>query len=309
MGLYVAGFNAWRQLEFSSAGDGKGKSSEEPSDVRVFQRVLEDSPIEVLYASLSCTLVRTPAGLQYAGFPDKSLKTEQHKDKLLSSTAATAGNGFISIYDGVGTVVQYTSLSSLNKGETHGRVFNGMKAIIQLVAYETGFAALSKDGSVWTWGDDRYTDALGREVTESSPANKPGMVEDLIDLPSGKIKKIAAAGYMTLALTEGHDLYAWGSHPGRLPVLESISGTPEPVMVEEHDIADFAVGETHVIVLTVNGDIYIVGENTNGQLGLPLERTTKWARISLPLVPGEVITGVKAGQRSSLILTEVRHSA
>jgi alpha-tubulin suppressor-like RCC1 family protein len=40
-----------------------------------------------------------------------------------------------------------------------------MEDIIQLVAYETGFVALSRDGKVWTWGDERYASTLGREIT------------------------------------------------------------------------------------------------------------------------------------------------
>ena len=149
--------------------------------------------------------------------------------------------------------------------------------------------------------------SLHRILTLLSPAESPGLVEDLKDLPSGKIVKIAAAGYVVLALTEGHDLYAWGGHPAHQPLLENISGDPSPVDVEE-DILDFSMGEMHIVVLTVNGDIYIIGNNSNGQLGLPLRKTVKWSKVPSSF-RGEVIVGVKAGPRSSFIVTNNAHHA
>lgn len=41
-----------------------------------------------------------------------------------------------------------------------------MPGITQLVAYATGFAALTATGEVWTWGDERYAACLGREPTD-----------------------------------------------------------------------------------------------------------------------------------------------
>ncbi|KAI0904917.1 regulator of chromosome condensation 1/beta-lactamase-inhibitor protein II [Ustulina deusta] len=296
MHLYAAGFNAWRQLEFLSLGN----STEEPDDISSFQKVLSDKFIEVQYASLTYTIVSTSTGLQYAGSVDESIGNGLEQ-QLLSSAAAVAGNGFVAIYDGHSAITQHAS--HLESTETESKIFSGMHDIIQLVAYEAGFVALSLPGKVWTWGDERYSAILGREATTSSPAEGPGLVEDLEDLPSGKIKKIAAAGYTILALTEGHDLYAWGGHPAHQPVLETLSGNPSPVDVEENDILDFSVGESHIIVLTVGGDVYTIGDNANSQLGLPLRKTAKWVRVALSF-PGEVIVGVKAGQRSSFIVTE-----
>ncbi|KAJ8133313.1 hypothetical protein O1611_g308 [Lasiodiplodia mahajangana] len=297
MNLYAAGFNAWRQLQFSPPSD----SNSEPTDITSFQRVLSDKLIDIQYASLTCTIVNTSTGLQYAGSVDEGIETVL-KQKLLSSTAAVAGNGIVAIYDGCDTITQHASLLQSTESGT-SEVFFDMHNIIQLVAYETGFVALSGDGNVWTWGDERYTATLGREITTTSPAEKPGLVDDLQDLPSGKIQKIAAGGYTVLALTEGHDLYAWGGHPGRQPILEVLSSSPNPVDVDESDILDCSVGEAHMIVLATTGNVYVIGENTNGQLGLPLERATKWTIV--PLSPGEeAIVGVKSGQRSSFIMTK-----
>lgn len=52
MNLYAAGFNAWRQLQFSPLID----STEEPGDIASFQKVLSDELIQIQYASLTCTI-------------------------------------------------------------------------------------------------------------------------------------------------------------------------------------------------------------------------------------------------------------
>ncbi|KAI1201955.1 regulator of chromosome condensation 1/beta-lactamase-inhibitor protein II [Nemania serpens] len=296
MNLYAAGFNAWRQLQFSALLD----SAEEPDDIASFQKVLSDELIQIQYASLTCTIVGTSSGLRYAGAVDEGIESAL-KHELLSNRAAVAGNGLVAVYDGHGAIIQYASLLCSAEVGT-GQTFSGMRDIVQIVAFETGFVALSRDGKVWTWGDERYAATLGRDITASSPADRPGLVEDLEDLPTGKIEKIAAGGYTILALTEGHDLYAWGGHPARRPVL-TISGSPSPVDVEENDILDFSVGEAHIIVLSTGGDVYIIGDNTNGQLGLPSERAARWEKVPLT-APAEAIVGVKAGHRSSFIVTK-----
>ncbi|KAI0472384.1 regulator of chromosome condensation 1/beta-lactamase-inhibitor protein II [Xylaria cf. heliscus] len=297
MNLYAAGFNAWGQLEFSPLET----SDEEPDDIASFQKVLSDELIEVLCASLTYTVVNTSAGLRHAGCADEHLKPGLTQ-KLLSSTAAVAGNGTVATYDGHGAIVQHTALP-LSTEQENSQTFSHVHDIIQLVAYEAGFVALSRDGKVWTWGDERYSATLGRDITTSSPAERPGLVEDLDNLPSGKIKKIAAGGYIVLALTEGHDLYGWGGHPAHRPIIDTLSCSPNLVDVEENDILDFSVGETHMIVLTTDGDVYIIGENTNGQLGVPSEGTPEWKKVPL-FSREEVVVGVKAGQRSSFVVTK-----
>ncbi|RYC65446.1 hypothetical protein CHU98_g751 [Xylaria longipes] len=313
MNLYAAGFNAWRQLEFSPLET----SGEEPDDIVSFRKVFSDELIEIQYASLTYTVgkweclrglvlflmigawqVNTSAGLQYAGSVDEHVELELTR-KLLCPTAAVAGNGIVA-----GRFLRTPHAALLQPpGTESSQAFSGLHDIIQLVAYETGFAALSRDGRVWTWGDERYSATLGREITTLSPADSPGLVEDLENLPSGKIKKVAAGGYTVLALTEGHDLYGWGGHPVRQPILDMPSSSPSPVDVEGNDVLDCSVGETHMIVLTTAGDVYVIGENTNGQLGVPSEGTPRWKKVPLSS-RGEVIVGVKAGQRSSFIVTK-----
>ncbi|KAI0853754.1 RCC1/BLIP-II [Daldinia vernicosa] len=295
MELFATGFNAWRQLQFNN----EQNTSSEPHDLESFQSILKDNFIGRPCSLLSCTFVRTSSGIRNAGFVEDIPKTL--KEKLLSSTAAIAWNGTIAEYDGRDTIYQYSSIGTRERQE-----FPDMGNIVQLVAYETGFVALSDDGHVWTWGDERYSACLGRPVTHSSPAERPGLVEELEDLPTGKIKKISAAGYLILALTEGYDLYAWGGRPGQNALLDDISSSPIPVVVEESDIVDCGVGESHIIVLSSEGHVYVIGDNGNGQLGLPDSEASSWTKVPLHLEVGQVVCGVEAGRSTSFILAKYR---
>jgi alpha-tubulin suppressor-like RCC1 family protein len=63
------------------------------------------------------------------------------------------------------TLSQYRSLQAYI--EKAGQKLGYFEDIKQIVANQTSFAALSSDGKVWTWGDERYTSCLGREVTDT----------------------------------------------------------------------------------------------------------------------------------------------
>lgn len=143
-----------------------------------------------------------------------------------------------------------------------------------------------------------------------SPADAPGVVLDLGDIGE-PIKKVAAGGYTLAALTEGGGLYIWGMQsPGsqsRHPAFSDLSGIPNYIEVDgEKDVRDIALGESHAIALTTDGCVYVVGDNTNGQLGLgsysegPVD---SWLELPFNAPPGWDIIGVEAGPRSSFIVT------
>lgn len=218
-----------------------------------------------------------------------------------SSWAAEAHTSEQAVLDPAGSLRRYQSLNEF-LSQDQCQNFPQLSPCQQIVAYETGFAALTRTGDVYTLGDERYSACLGREVSPLSPADEPGIVTALQDLPTGPISKIAAGGYMLAALTTGNDLYIWGGHPGRKTVPADITDEPTPVDIEDNDIADVAIGETHIIVLATNGDVFVIGENGNGQLGLPSKSEDSWARVPLDLKDGRRVVGVQAGARNSFLL-------
>ncbi|KAK4146463.1 E3 ubiquitin-protein ligase HERC2 [Dichotomopilus funicola] len=302
MVLYATGFNAWNQLGFDVPGVG------ESDDFSSFTCVLRDE-VEIVRPFLSYTRVHDGHETihQYPSI--------HHLLSHISDISHTSQPNFL-----------LNAPKAQNKPPT---TFPNLPNITHLLAHDTGFAALSSTGQVYTWGDERYTACLGREPTDESPASTPTPLSSLSDLPTGPITKIAAGGYVLAALTAGNDLYIWG-HSGRFPFLgaDVLSGTPCPVIItgtgtdttddvprgenegdeEEKDIIDVAVGNSHILVLTTDGEVFVIGQNGNGQLGVPgvVESTRRWIRVDLDSVlgVGEVVTGVVAGPRSSFLVVE-----
>ena len=109
---------------------------------------------------------------------------------------------------------------------------------------------------------------------------------------------------MTAALTDGNDLYCWGGRSGQASVLEELSDCPTPIDIEGQDVLDVAVGDNHIIALTIDRNVFIVGAGRNGQLGMKLGELRKWREITLPLAEGQQVTGVHAGFKNSFVLVE-----
>lgn len=145
---------------------------------------------------------------------------------------------------------------------------------------------------------------LEHTLTLSRPALEPCIVEDLLDLPTGPIWKIASGGYVTAVLTEGNDLYVWGGRPGQPNLLQDLTGEPTPVDVEGEDVLDVAVGMNHMLALTRERKLFVVGENSNGQLGLIEEELAAWKEVDLPLKDNHRIVSVHVGYKNSLVVVE-----
>lgn len=178
----------------------------------------------------------------------------------------------------------------------------------QITSHATGLLLLHPPSTVLSTSDPRFSSCLGRPPSPSSPPSTPHPIPDLLDLPTGPVVKIAssASGYVLAALTAGGDLYAWG-HVGRASAAGlgglGVSGEVTPVVVEEYDVADVGVGEGHVVVLTTTGEVFGIGSNGSGQLGLgeEVEAVDEWTRIGGG-GEGREVVGVVAGERSTFLV-------
>ncbi|KAH7351074.1 regulator of chromosome condensation 1/beta-lactamase-inhibitor protein II [Rhexocercosporidium sp. MPI-PUGE-AT-0058] len=295
MELWASGFNAWGQLDFS---EGKGLDSR---DLKTFKCVLRDKHIEVLRTSISATLVQTSHGLLTAGVPDELIShclSEQDRFPSL----AIAGNDQLAEFTPT-TLMQYPSLQNFQTKS--GNTIKLPEELRQIVANQTTFTTLSKEeGRVYTWGDGRYPNCLGREVSHKYPANIPSIVEDLAELPGGRIRKISSGGYVTAALTDDNDLYVWGGRAGQKAVLEGLEGTPMPIDLKGDDVWDVAVGMNHILAVTMDRKLFVVGDGGNGQLGSDVKEHENWEQVELPLEEGQRILSVHAGYKNSFVVVE-----
>ncbi|KAF4976161.1 hypothetical protein FZEAL_7139 [Fusarium zealandicum] len=333
MDLYAAGLNAWDQLIFNPPTAG-----EEPDDIFSFTKVLGAQSIGRIAAHMCFTAVKLDNNWSVAG-ASPSFYKEEEKECLFEYPSAISADGKIvtaesrkpiTSSDQPQAIVQYSSLAAW-KGNRSTYSWPCSSRIRRIASYNAGFVILHEDASVSILGDPRFADCLGRDVDESryghpvtgrtmanstfSPAHVPNLVPDLNDLGE-PVKKVAAGGYTVAALTEGGGLYIWGADPTGSHILHQVfpglSGIPNYVEVDgDKDVQDIALGESHAIALTTDGCVYVVGDNTNGQLGLgkdlkdPVE---SWLRIDFKVPLEREIVGVEAGPRSSFIITAKANS-
>lgn len=179
----------------------------------------------------------------------------------------------------------------------------------QLLANGANFILLTEDGDVYTWGDPRFR-TLARPIsgTDATPADKPGQVEALGGLKIASIQCAQGVGWLASALSEDGALYLWGScMPGEDGVIQCLreAGPGEVALVDilpEHegaeplDIVSAGVGRNHVAVVTSDGQLFVVGDNNSGQLGLGQQESfvEEWSRVAaLPSIE-RVVAGPQA---------------
>jgi alpha-tubulin suppressor-like RCC1 family protein len=118
--------------------------------------------------------------------------------------------------------------------------------------------AITKSKQLICWGTKNN---LGMEYDRYSGYCSPVLH------PSFKhkqVKKILTY-FETLLLTETGDVYYWGSHP------RSNERNSTPSLIETNfKVMDIALGLYHCILLSTHGEVYVMGSNGSGQLGLDI---------------------------------------
>ena len=177
----------------------------------------------------------------------------------------------------------------------------------QLLANTGTFMVLMEGGEVYTWGDPRYH-SLRRSIAGEAetdvvvPAERPGVLDALGGL---RIKKMACGGWMSAALSKDGALYIWGTgSPGMnktiAPLREAAGGEVVLVDISEAgdqlDITDVGVGNDHIAVVAENTYLYVIGDNSNGQLGVGSDTpfVDEWTKLPRDRDFRAVICGPKS---------------
>ncbi|OAA69618.1 Regulator of chromosome condensation/beta-lactamase-inhibitor protein II [Cordyceps fumosorosea ARSEF 2679] len=294
MALYAAGSNCWGQLDFQ-------RSTETGFDLTRFTEVISANEIERPKSGKVYSLARVDGRFLVAAHVRDQISISDVANVAFTANGNTILNGWHENF--------LTSEYFDAEGNSHSKIITLRKPAKQVVAYDTGFVILYEDGVVATMGDARFYAPLGRTPSPSTPADEFADVDWPGDLDADPVKHITACGWMVAALTESGAVYLWGQDPPSLggkgptfvPGLSPEIGYAEIDGVQ--DVADFALGETHAIALLCDGHVYVVGNNVNGQLGIPsIQSTREWTRAQLLLPQGSRITGVAAGPNTSFIL-------
>uniref|UniRef100_A0A8C9RA53 E3 ubiquitin-protein ligase HERC2 n=1 Tax=Scleropages formosus TaxID=113540 RepID=A0A8C9RA53_SCLFO len=182
-----------------------------------------------------------------------------------------------------------------SEDQTTPMLVTGLKGLKVIdVACGSGDAqtlAVTENGQVWSWGDGDYG-KLGRGGSDG--CKTPKLVEKLQDLD---IMKVCCGSQFSVALTKEGQVYTWGKgdnqrlghgtdeHVRYPKLLDSLQGKK---------VVDIAVGSTHCLALTDEGEVHSWGSNDKLQHFDTLFSNKKQPK-ALPGLNSKHIVGIACG--------------
>ncbi|XP_067167538.1 regulator of chromosome condensation isoform X2 [Apteryx mantelli] len=137
--------------------------------------------------------------------------------------------------------------------------------IVQAEAGGMHTVCLSETGKIYTFGCNDEG-ALGRDTSAEGSEMKPGEV----DLQE-KVVQVSAGDSHTAALTDDGRVFVWGSfrdNNGVIGLLEPMKKSSVPVLLQlDAPVVKIVSGNDHLVMLTVDGDLFTCGCGEQGQLG------------------------------------------
>ncbi|KAK4793214.1 hypothetical protein SAY86_023649 [Trapa natans] len=154
------------------------------------------------------------------------------------------------------------------------------------------------------WGNGDYG-RLGHGTLESY--SRPTPLASRAFEKEG-LKSIACGGAHTLFLTESGKVYACGLNDcGQLGLSENKPYTTEPLEVASisKETAQISAGYHHSCAITVDGELYMWGKNSNGQLGLGKKAgNVIFVPTKVECLAGMVMKMVSLGSEHSIAITD-----
>ncbi|MCI5604818.1 MAG: hypothetical protein MR413_04125, partial [Clostridia bacterium] len=157
--------------------------------------------------------------------------------------------------------------------------------VMIVAAGESHSVALTRDGVLYTWGDNTYGQ-LGNGQTSSvcayatHPVNVSGennsstSLSDMLKEKNESISNIIAGKNHTLAVSNQGKLYSWGANESGQLGINSTAGKYFPVQVRGYngggfltDVILIGAGADHSLAVRTDGSVWSWGKNNHGQLG------------------------------------------
>ncbi|XP_066191292.1 regulator of chromosome condensation isoform X3 [Sylvia atricapilla] len=137
--------------------------------------------------------------------------------------------------------------------------------VVQVEAGGMHTVCLSQTGKIYTFGCNDEG-ALGRDTSAEGSETSPGPVE-----LQEKVVQVSAGDSHTAALTEDGRVFVWGSfrdNNGVIGLLEPMKTSSIPLLLQlDAPVVKIASGNDHLVMLTVDGDLFTCGCGEQGQLG------------------------------------------
>lgn len=155
--------------------------------------------------------------------------------------------------------------------------------------------AAMPDGTVYTWGDN----SLGQLGQGNTTAYlTPTLVASL-----SNIIAVAAGENHSLALRSDGVVYSWGSYGTLGNGTGNMSTSPVVVSLSlpvGATITAIAAGAGHSLALDTNGNVWVWGHNTNGQLGNGSVGSSVFTPVSIAAFSPAI--SISAGSEHSLVV-------
>ncbi|XP_035520693.1 probable E3 ubiquitin-protein ligase HERC3 [Morone saxatilis] len=173
-------------------------------------------------------------------------------------------------------------------------------AVSQVACGSQHTVALTKDGQVYTWGQDsRGQLGLGKR---KAGANSPQHLRSLSAIP---LVQIAAGGEQSFALSVSGGVFGWGRNDcGQLGLGDT---TDRHIPTSVHCLnmkksVHISCGKDHTAILTKEGAVFTFGSGKCGQLGHNSSRDELRPRLVAELW-GAKVNKVACGRHHTLVLT------
>ncbi|GAB1868571.1 RCC1 and BTB domain-containing protein 1-like isoform X2 [Camponotus japonicus] len=152
----------------------------------------------------------------------------------------------------LGIVYTPTRITSLNK-----------ECIVDIACSNDHSLALTKNGKMYTWGDNKYSKVFCNEHVNI--VNLPWQVQC-----KEKFAHVACGLYFNMAITNNGKIYSWGINDYGQLGIGHCQEKKNPCIItslEDITIVKVVCGSAHTLALTTNGLIYSWGKNNAEQLG------------------------------------------
>lgn len=192
---------------------------------------------------------------------DRSLWIWNHCGKGIPEFSKYAGNIQMAVTDESGLMaLDQTGKLFFWKREEQQYCQNADMIMDEVVSASAGvyfYAAVKKDGSLWTWGRNDYGQ-LG-DGTHTNRSNPVKILEDIIQVSLG-----ARHG---AAVDRKHNLWTWGENSFGQLCRGNCKDAAEPIKVAEN-VKKVSLGYSHTGYITTDNQLWMAGFNGKyGSLG------------------------------------------
>ncbi len=238
--------------------------------------------------------------------PEESVQTDEAIDNQTIIAASVGDMHSVALtMDGVLYTWGDNDCGQLGTGEIDANhipkmiTIDGGKKVVMVEVGMADSAAITEDGSLYTWGYNS-----NGELGNGTASDSYIPVEITID-GGKKVTAVSLGNYHSAAITEDGSLYTWGNNEhGQLgdgtteerytPTKITIDGGKKVIAV--------SLGGGHSAAITEDGSLYTWGWNANGQLGDgTLEDRYTPTKVE---TDGKKVIAVSLGEQHSAAITE-----